>query len=262
MFGPEGVEEQAESVLQGMLEVRRRVRTLNPDLLVLVGGDHFNNFDLALQVPLAIAVSERFRTLGDGGVPITEFSGDRGFAEGLARFAAHAGMEIAQAEEIVPDHGMAFPKLVVDPRNTVPTVLLYVNSGMPIPPSPARCHRLGQILRDYVEQERSAFERVVVLGLGGLSHWLRMPGEGRIAVDFDLAFLSALESGEGRDFALEHGSADIVAAAGNGGLELISWLVAAGASGDHGGARIFYEAMETWITGMAAIDLFTDEGTA
>lgn len=255
MFGPEGVEDQAKSVLQGMLEVRRRVWTLQPDRLVLVGGDHFNNFDLSMQVPLAIAVSDRFRTLGDGGVPVSEFAGDRLFAEGLSRFAGRSDMEIVQAEEIVPDHGMAFPKLVVDPRNQVPTILLYVNSGMPVPPSPARCFRLGQILRDYVERERPVSERVVVIGLGGLSHWLRMPGEGKIAVEFDLDFLGALERGEGEAFALGHNSADIVEAAGNGGLEMVSWLVAAAAAGDGGGDRIFYEAIEAWITGVAAIEL-------
>ena len=260
MFSPDGVEEQAETVLQGMLEVRRRVAALRPDVLVLVGADHFNNFDLALQVPIAVAVSDRFKTLGDGGVPVTEFDGHRAFAEGLALFAGNAGMEIPQAEEIVPDHGMAFPKLVVDPEGAMPTVLLYVNSGMPVPPTPSRCYQLGRILRDYVHNKRPASERVVVIGLGGLSHWLRMPGEGAIAVDYDLAFLDALEAGGAEAFAVGHSSADIVQAAGNGGLEVISWLVAAGAAGDGGGSRIFYEAMEKWITGMAAIDLKINEG--
>src|SRR5690554_6048010 len=85
MFSPEGVQDQAESVLQGMLEIRRRVSALRPDILVFVGGDHFNNFNLALQIPLAIAVSDSFHTLGDGGIPVSEFAGDRSFAESLAR---------------------------------------------------------------------------------------------------------------------------------------------------------------------------------
>lgn len=260
MFAPDGVEAKAESVLKNMIEIRRRVSDLRPDILVLIGGDHFNNFSLALQVPLAIAISERFRTLGDGGVPVTEFDGDRHFAEGFSRFAARGGMEIVRAEEIVPDHGMAFPKLVVDPQNEVPTVLLYVNSGMPVPPSPERCHRLGMLLKDYVEKERGTFERVIVLGLGGLSHWLRMPEEGRIAVEFDLNFLEILERGDAAIFASERSCDEIVDAAGNGGLELLAWLAAAGAAGDGGGKRLFYEAMEPWITGMAAIELHCNTG--
>lgn len=262
MFSPDGVEEQANAVLEGMMEVRRRVAALKPDRLVLIGGDHFNNFNLALQIPLALAVSDRFRTLGDGGVPVTEFPGDRAFAEGLARFAADADFDLVQAEEIVPDHGMAFPKLVVDPANAVPTVLLYVNSGMPLPPSPRRCHALGHVLRDFIERNRPADERVIVIGLGGLSHWLRMTGEGRIAEAFDLDFLDILEKGRAAAFAREHSSDDIVAAAGNGGLEILAWLVVAASVEDGGGQRVFYEPVGKWITGMAAIELSAAHGRA
>jgi len=254
MFSPDGVEEQAEAILDGMMQVRRRVAALQPDRLILIGGDHFNNFNLALQIPLALGVSDQFRTLGDGGVPVTEFPGDRAFAEGLARFAADADFDLVQAEEVVPDHGMAFPKLVVDPANAVPTILLYVNSGMPLPPSPRRCHALGIVLRAFVETIRPADERVIVIGLGGLSHWLRVPGEGRIAEEFDLDFLDILETGRAAAFARGHSSNDIVEAAGNGGLELLAWLVVAGAVEGSGGQRIFYEPVGKWITGMAAIE--------
>ena len=258
MFAPAGVESQAETILQGMLNVRKRVAELKPDRIVLIGGDHFNNFNLALQIPLAVAVSDSFTTLGDGGVPVFDFPGDRRFAEGLVRFSAHCDFDLVQAEEVVPDHGMAFPRMVVDPANAIPTVLLYVNSGMPVPPSPSRCYRLGGVVRGFVEKARPEGERIVCIGLGGLSHWLRMPGEGRIGTEFDLGFLGALERGEAEDFANGHSSSDILEASGNGGLELLSWLVAAGAAGDKGGRRFFYEAVEPWITGMAAVELFVN----
>jgi aromatic ring-opening dioxygenase catalytic subunit (LigB family) len=261
MFAPTGAEQQAEAVLQGMLAVRERVAALRPDRLVLVGGDHLNNFNLALQIPLAIAVSDDFRTLGDGGVPVTEFAGDRAFAQDFARFAADADFDLVRAEEVIPDHGMAFPKLVVDPSNAIPTILIYVNSAMPLPPSPRRCHALGRILRSFVEEQRPAAERVVVLGLGGLSHWLRMPGGDRIAESFDRNFLGMLEGGRAAEFALRYSGDAIVEAAGNGGLELLAWLLAAG-SVDGGRAQsVFYEPVEAWGTGMAAIQLFTADSS-
>lgn len=260
MFSPEGVEEQAEAVFSGMMSIRQRVAALRPDRLVLIGGDHFNNFNLAFQIPLALAVSDRFKTLGDGGVPVFEFAGDRAFAEGLALFAADASFDLVQAEEIVPDHGMAFPKLVVDPGNATATVLLYVNSVMPQPPSPRRCHDLGIVLREYVEEVRPDSERVVVIGLGGLSHWLRTAEEGRIATAFDLNFLQVLEQGEAETFARNHSSEDIMKAAGNGGIELLAWLVAAGAVANGRGQRLFYEPIAKWITGMAGIELLPTVG--
>lgn len=258
MFPPEGIEEQAERVLQGMLAVRNKVRELKPDLIILAGGDHLNNFNLAVQVTLAIGVCDSFATMGDGGVPASEFPGNRVFAEGFTRFAARHDFELVQLEEVRPDHGMAFPKLVLDPANSIPTIPLYINAAMPVPPSPARCHRLGAVLRDYVEQQRPQEERVLVVGTGGLSHWLRVPGEGRVAEEFDAEVINALISGESERIA-RLSTEEIVEASGNGGLEVIAWLFAAGAVRHAQGEKIYYEAVPAWITGMGAVALLADD---
>ena len=50
LFPPTGVEAQAGRVLDGMLRIREQVRALAPDLVVLAGSDHLNNFSLAMQV--------------------------------------------------------------------------------------------------------------------------------------------------------------------------------------------------------------------
>jgi hypothetical protein len=252
MFQPDGIEKQANRILDSMLDIRRIVAELEPDLLILAGGDHLNNFNLAMQVPLAIGVCDEFQTLGDGGVPQSTFAGNRQFAEGFARFANRHDFELVQAEEITPDHGMAFPKLVIDPANRIPAIPLYINAAMPVPPSASRCHRLGQLLHDYVSQHRPADERVVVVGAGGLSHWLRMPGEGRVAEDFDRHVIEALTSGRADEIAAMT-SEELIAKCGNGGLEVIAWLFACGAVRDVPGECVFYEAVPEWITGMGAV---------
>lgn len=257
MFPPDGIEEQAERVLQGMLEIRRRVRALNPDLIILAGADHLNNFTLAMQVTLAIGIADSFETLGDGGVPVSHFPGDRAFAEAFARFAAHHDYELVQVEEMRPDHGTAFPKLVLDPGNAIPTVPLYINAAMPVPPSPRRCYRLGEVLHRFIEEERPEGERVLVVGTGGLSHWLRMPGEGQIADVFDKEVIDTIIAGQAEKLA-ELSSEEIVAASGNGGLEMIAWLFAAGALPGARGEEIYYEAVPAWITGMGAIEIRAD----
>lgn len=255
MFPPTGIEEQAERILSHMLEIRRRLNAMRPDLIVLAGADHLNTFTLAMQVTLAIGVSDSFTTLGDGGVPVSEFAGHRAFAEGFARFASRRGFELVQAEEVRPDHGTAFPKLVLDPDNAVPTVPLFINAAMPVPPQPSRCLALGEALAAYVATERPADERVAVVGTGGLSHWLRLPDEGRIAEDFDRAFIAALVAGDAPRVAQMDSDA-MIEAAGNGGLEVIAWLFAAGALPGARGEAIYYEPVPAWITGMGAIELF------
>lgn len=254
LFPPAGVEAQAERVLQGMLAIRERIAALAPDLIVLAASDHLNSFSLAMQVTLGIGVADAFTTLGDGGAPVTTFAGHRAFAEGFARFAAAHDFDLVQIEEVRPDHGMAIPRLVADPAGRIPVVPLYINCNMPIPPSPGRCHRLGGALKAYVEAERPADERVVVLGAGGLSHWLCLPEQGRVAEAFDRDFMARMTDGRSAELAALSAD-DILKASGNGGLELTAWLFMAGALPGATGETLYYEAIPEWISGMGGLSL-------
>jgi hypothetical protein len=261
LFPPAGVEAQADRVIAGMLEIRRRVRALEPDVLVLAGSDHLNNFSLAMQVTLAVGVADEFTTLGDGGAPPVTFRGQRAFAEGFARFSGRRDFELVQLEEVRPDHGMAIPRLVIDPANELAIVPLYINANMPVPPSPGRCYRLGGVLKDYVETERPAEERVVVVGTGGLSHWLCLPEQGRVAEAFDEDFIARIAAGRAAELAALT-SDEILDASGNGGLELTAWLFMAGAVPQGRGERLYYEAIPEWISGMGGVSLSPEPATA
>lgn len=255
LFPPSGVEEKAERVFAGLLEIRRRVRELKPDVLVLAGSDHLNTFSLAMQVTLGVGVADEYTTLGDGGAPVATFAGQRDFAESFTRFAARRDYELVQIEEVRPDHGMAIPKLIIDPHNEIPTVPVYINAIMPVPASPGRCYRLGAVLKELVETERPAGERVVVVGLGGLSHWLCLPPQGRVAEDFDRDFMAKMIAGRSEELAKIE-TAELLEASGNGGLELTAWLFMAGAMPRTArGEALFYEVMPEWITGMGALAL-------
>jgi aromatic ring-opening dioxygenase catalytic subunit (LigB family) len=258
LFPPDKVEQKAERVLQGMLEMRRRVRALKPDVIVLAGSDHLTNFSLAYQVTLAIGVADAYTSLGDGGVPAANFPGHRRFAEDFARFAQGRDFELVQVEELKPDHGMAIPKLIVDPGNTVPIVPVYINSNMPVPPSPRRCFRLGGVLKEMVETVRPAGERVVVVGAGGLSHWLCLPEQGRVAVEFDEDFIAKMIGGRAQELA-EYDADYILRESGNGGLELTAWLFMAGALPGARGDKLYYEPITEWISGMGGVALLPQE---
>lgn len=254
LFPPTGVETQAERVIAGMLDLRSRLAALGPDLVVLAGADHLNTFSLAVQVTLAVGVADQFTTLGDGGAPPVTFRGHRAFAEGFVRFAARRDFELVQLEEVRPDHGMAIPRLVVDPAGRLPIVPIYINANMPVPPSPGRCYRLGGVLKEYVEAERPAGERVVVVGTGGLSHWLCMPEQGKVAEDFDQDFIARMIAGKSEELAALSAET-ITEASGNGGLELTAWLFMAGAVPRGRGEKLYYEPMPEWISGMGGLTL-------
>jgi aromatic ring-opening dioxygenase catalytic subunit (LigB family) len=145
-------------------------------------------------------------------------------------------------------------KLVVDPENAISIVPVYINANMPVPPSPGRCYALGGVLRQTVEALRPADERVVVVGHGGLSHWLATTGQGRTNAEFDLDFMDRMIAGKSNELA-QYESDEIVAADGNGALELVSWLFMAGSLPQVQGQKIYYENMPEWITGMGGLAL-------
>ena len=121
-------------------------------------------------------------------------------------------------------------------------------------PNPRRCQALGNLLKKYVEQCRPVGERVVVIGAGGLSHWLMVDRDGEINEIFDRHVLALIEAGRGDELA-EMTAADLLATAGNGGMETLYWITMLATVPGARGETIFYEPMYSWKTGIAATQL-------
>ena len=106
---------------------------------------------------------------------------------------------------------------------------------------------LGVMIRKAVESQGFA-ERVVVVGTGGLSHWVGLPESGQINQEFDREFLRRLEVGDRGP--LTSYTRQEIDAAGNGAHEIRTWLAAAGAAGT-GFDVLAYEPVPEWLTGTA-----------
>ncbi len=254
VFEPEKSPDKAARVWAGMREIARRIASLAPDIIIIATNDHLNNFTLALQAPFIIGVADEYTPLGDMGIPRTAFRGNREFADAFVRFAADAGFDMARAEEVAPDHGLAFPNLVVNPGGRMAVVPFYINVANDVPPTPARVWSLGAVMRQFVASARPTAERVVVLGAGGLSHWLCEPEQGRVNETFDRWAIEKIVSGRAQDLAALT-CEQIRHEAGRSGLELMHWIFAAATLTQARGEAIFYEPMPEWITGMGGIAL-------
>jgi len=254
VFEPEKSPDKARRVWSGMREIGRRIQALEPDLLIIATNDHLNNFTLALQAPFIVGVADEFTPLGDMGIPKQPFRGNREFADGLVRFASDAGFDLARAEEIAPDHGLAFPNLVVNPGGLIPVLPFYINVANDIPPTPARVWSLGGVVRDFVARKRALDERVVILGAGGLSHWLCEPEQGRVNEAFDRMVIDRLVSGRPQELAALT-SEQIRLDAGRSGLEVMHWIFAAATVPGATAEEIFYEPIPEWITGVGGVAL-------
>jgi 2'-aminobiphenyl-2,3-diol 1,2-dioxygenase large subunit len=254
---PVGQEEQAERVFEGMKELGRQLRAARPTLLVMISSDHLNNFSLDRPMPFAIGTADEYTPYGDMGLPTDPIRGDAKFSTGFATYANERGFKLHTPPGLRPDHGVMIPVGIVDPKRELPVVPLYVNTVYTPAPTPQESWRLGGLLREYISEHCAADERVALLAGGGLSHWLGVPEEGRVNEAWDRWFIDMLAEGKGAGLArLEN--RQILADAGNGGLEVNSWIALAGAVPGATGECLFYEAIPAWASGMAGMAFHLD----
>ncbi|WP_082043313.1 hypothetical protein [Rhodococcus sp. MEB064] len=252
---PERADPKKRRVVEnGYDEARRRIAALRPDAIIAVSVEHFTNFHLGNLPAFAVATGDSY--LG----PVTAEMADFVKVEqhqypGAAELGKHV-YEFALASEFDPslvEGGLAFdenfcvPLKHLDPDSRYPLVPIIVNGVNPPWPTPKRCYDFGKMLARAVEAQHQ-YERVVVIGTGGLSHWVGLPESGTVNEAFDREFLRRLDDGDPER--LTDYTQDDIDAAGNGAHEIRTWLVAAGAV-EVGFDILAYEPVPEWLTGTA-----------
>jgi len=245
---------QRNAVNDALAGLRARIAALRPDAIIAVSVEHFSNFSLANLPAFAIATAGSYRG------PVTaemaaflnigqrHYPGHAGLGEHLYRFALESEFDPALVQgDFEFDENFCVPLQFLDPQAQVPLVPVVVNGVNRPAPTARRCYDFGRMLRAAIEAQRLA-QRVVVLGTGGLSHWVGMRESGDINEAFDRRFLERLSSGDAArltDYRQEQ-----IDEAGNGADEIRTWLVAAGAAGT-GFDILAYEPIPAWLTGTA-----------
>lgn len=276
---------RAEAFRDGLAAARDRIAEARPDVVVVVGSNHFRGFWLDLIPSFTMGVGE-VNAAGDGGTPKGPQRTDPAYAQALATELVNAGTEVAISARLTIDHGQAHAIQYLLDGIDVPVVPLVVNVFAPPLPTMPRVAELGANIAAAVEQIADD-RRVVVVASGGLSHqlpwpsdwtdpegedeeflveaWLNGRGEWErydkrrreiivaaqptIFEAFDEKFLADLERGDMRQYT-ELTTEKILEVAGNGGQELRTWMVMLAALGFAAGKALAYAPMPEWLTGM------------
>lgn len=252
LFSPNADPDRAGRIYRGMQSLGRTVSSSKPDVILMFTTDHMFNIDLSIQPPFCLGIADTYLPLGDLDVPRRQFKGQREFAMCLAEHAPDYGFDLCTAEPLLPDHGVTLPLMFIKPWGQIPVVPLYVNINMQPVPTPQRCFELARAIREIIRQNRPADERIAIIGSGGLSHWLNIPGMGTVDADFDAAIIDAIISGNGASIA-DMKVDEILAKGGNGGLEIMNWMMMSATVPDSRGYKVYYEAMPAWMTGVGGV---------
>jgi aromatic ring-opening dioxygenase catalytic subunit (LigB family) len=267
--------DKRDAVYAGFATMRERIAHLAPDALVVVATDHGRVYPLTHQPQFVIGVGPRASGIGDAGLPPCEVAINQPVAQALLEGCIDEGVDLAYSEDVSIDHSFVTPLMLATPDLDLPIVPIVQNCRMRPMPTLRRSRAVGQAIAQAVRSAPGS-ERVVLIGTGGLSHWvgderrrafirepagsryaheseypLVLPATGRVNAEFDQEFLETLQHGQSEEFISEWSDDRLEEIAGNGAQELRNWLLVAGLADDSPAEVLAYAPVPEWHTGSA-----------
>ena len=276
--------------LGAAVRARAAVRAVEPTAIIVIGPDHFRNFFYDVMPAFCIG-TDRVSSFGDYRTPREELPAASTLARSLHASLQARGFDPALSLHMGVDHGITQPYALFAPQLDVPLVPLMLTCTGPARPSLRRCFELGRAIGAAVRE--SDGHRVLIVGSGGLSHWLpptdpdhdaidpnlrgfvidgratarevqasretqilasAASNNGRVNTEWDAWFLDQIAS-DTIESVVDFTDEQIEHDAGNGGHEIRTWIAAAAAWGS--ALEIYgYEPQPAWLTGTACAAAF------
>lgn len=168
LYGLNPVSAQVEEKLRDALEnTRELVRSFDPELVVLIGPDHYNGFFNELMPPFCIGAQAV--SVGDYLTPAGPLNVDREHALDLSRHLMDNDFDVAVSYRMEVDHGFSQAlQFMWGDLDTPPVIPLFMNAvADPTVPRIRRCRQLGHAIGKWLD---TLGLRTLVIGSGGLSH--------------------------------------------------------------------------------------------
>lgn len=251
--------EVAQRMWGAFAQCSDRLAALKATSVVIIGADHYILFNTGCLPQYVIGTGEidgpidALPGLRRGHIPDSQALASRIAAHGL-----ETGFDWAVARAFTVDHAIGIPnQLIVEPvrasGQAIGIVPVYLAAGVDPYIPMRRAAQLGGAIKAAVEATADD-ERVVVIGSGGISHWVGTADMGRVNEAFDREILDYAVRGDlegltslSDEYILENG--------GNGGMEIRQWACAMGALPGAKGEVIDYAPVPEWVTGLGFVQL-------
>ncbi len=228
--------------------MRVKLEQSRPDVLVVVGAEHFANFFMDNMPAYCMGMAEDY----EGPIEDEDWLGIRrrtipGAPDLSSRLVEHmlADVDLAYACEWKFDHGTMVPLHFLTPRYDLPVIPVNVNcQGPPLTPL-ARAYDFGRSLRRACDAQP---ERVALVGTGGISHWPATPNSGVINEHWDRQFLDRFVNNR-REELISYTDEETFRDAGQGGFEIRTFIAVAGATEGATGELMFYAPIPIFAVG-------------
>ncbi|MDD2546619.1 MAG: 3-carboxyethylcatechol 2,3-dioxygenase [Burkholderiaceae bacterium] len=168
LFGLNPIDPGVEQTLQAAVNAaREQVLAFDPELVILLGPDHYNGFFNELMPPFCIG-SEAV-AVGDYLSPAGPLRVDGETAIALATRLMDEDFDIAVSRRMQVHHGFSQAlQFLWGGLDTPPVVPIFMNAvAQPGIPRLRRCRQLGEAIGRFLDGEP---RRTLVIGSGGLSH--------------------------------------------------------------------------------------------
>lgn len=242
----------------------QKMAELDATAAIIVGNDHYILFGTNCLPRYLIGT-------GDVDGPIENLSGlERGVIKNHEALAQHIvkqgdqeNFDWSVARSFTVDHAFSIPhQYVVEVaekalNRTIPTIPIYIASGVDPFISLKRSRELGEHILRAVESFPED-ERVVIIGSGGISHWVGTVEMGKVAEDFDQEILDLGVNGDLEGLS-RYSNEEILERGGNGAMEIRNLLCALAAVPNRKGEIIDYAPVPEWVTGLGFLQIHADQ---
>ena len=234
---PEERMPQADEWQQKVEAYRATLTAAEPDILVMVGSDHFHQFFYDNYPTFLIGKQAKYDATfyneeREFGIPKYVLDGDEDLSSFMLQGLLDRGFDFSVSHELKIDHSIICPIITTRPQADLPVVPIYTNIFAPPLPSPKRFWDLGRAIREIIDAYPTD-KKIAAVGSGHLSLELGGPRQfhetGPDPV-FDRQAIEWLSEGN-IDAILENVTMESMSKAGNathGFLDLILMMGIAG----------------------------------